>query len=62
MVFGGEVEGGELGLEKCLVEFLLFQDAGDIAEVALVLGLFIEAELVDDDVFGGGEGDLAGLC
>ena len=49
---GGEVEGGEVVLEECLVEFLLLDDACDVAEVALVLGFLVEAELVDDDVFG----------
>jgi hypothetical protein len=39
VVFGGEVEGGEVGLEEGLVELLLLEYTGDIAEMALVLGL-----------------------
>ena len=60
MVLGGEAEGGEVVVEEIVVEFLLFDDAGDIAKMALMFGFLVEAELVYDDVFGGGDVDFAG--
>ena len=54
---GFEAELANGLVEIGMVEFLLFDDAGDVAEVFLGAAFAIKFEFVEDDVFGRGKID-----
>jgi hypothetical protein len=59
---GFEVERAYGGFEKLAVEFLLLDDACDVAKVSLVSAFPIGLEFVEDDVFGRSDCDLTVGC
>ena len=55
-----ELEPLDRSVEKFFIEFLLLHHSGNIADVALVAGLAVEFEFVENHVFGGGDGNFTG--